>query len=148
MCDFNALTEHTLLLYFSGKTIKILVILIISRSSIDNLVRFFITRGQRLMLSLKIVLNKSSLKSNWNVIHITGRECSIKQTFNKFTPRVLVNITHDVKHQQKWRFFIMVKPITVKQFNISKKIYIYNSGYVSITAWLHLTNLKWYRICI
>lgn len=37
MCDFNALTEHTLLLYFSGKTIKILVILIISRSSIDNL---------------------------------------------------------------------------------------------------------------
>ena len=47
MWDFNALTEHTLLLYFSGKTIKILVILIISRSLIDKLVRFFITRGKR-----------------------------------------------------------------------------------------------------
>jgi hypothetical protein len=31
---------------------------------------------------------------------------------------------------------------------LSNKIYIYNSGYVSITAWLQLTNLKCHRIFI
>jgi hypothetical protein len=88
--DFDAPTEHTLVLYITGKTFfyKQVVSLYILWSHCSKSMPIVTLP----MLFLKIALKRFGLKGYWNTTYITGIVYNlIKQAFNNL---VLVNVWH------------------------------------------------------